>query len=87
MVLIVRPVVVEVVVTLQALFQIILDDRVDLVVEHQDKMPSEMLVLEPQVKEIMEVVQVEAQVLIEVLEVVVPVVLVPMVLLETVAQV
>ena len=82
-----RPVVVEVVVTPQPLFHLILDDRVDLVVEHQDKMPSEMLVLEPQVKEIMEVVQVEAQVLIEVLEVVVPVVLVPMVLLETVAQV
>ena len=85
MVLIVRPVVVEVVVTIQALFHIILDDRVDLVVEHQDKMPSEMLVLVSQVKEMVEEVLVEVQVLIEVVEVVVPVVLVPMVLLETVA--
>ncbi len=82
-----RPVVVEVVVTIQVLFHLILDDRVDLVVEHQDKMPSEMQELVLLVKEIMEEVLVEVQVLIEVVEVVVPVVLVLMVLLETVAQV
>ena len=82
-----RPVVVEVVATIQALVHIILDDRVDLVVEHQDKMLLDLLVLESQVKEMLEEVLVEVQVLIEVVEVVVPVVLVPMVLLETVAQV
>jgi hypothetical protein len=86
-VLIVRPVVVAVVVMMDLLIQyLILVSLVDLAVAQVDRMPLEVLVLEPQVKEMLGEMLVEVQATTKVAAVVVPVVPVLLVLVANMAE-
>ena len=82
-----RPVVVAVVVMMVLLLlMLIVDDLVDLAVAEVDRMPLEVLVLESQVKEMLEELLVEVQVTTKVVAVVVLVVLDQVVLVANMVE-